>query len=265
MFGKRLKFLNFAGFDIGVDISWFFIAILLSWTLAAGYFPYTTPHLSTVSYIIMGIVGMLALFVSVILHEMGHAIVARSFHLPISRITLFVFGGVAELNQEPPSPKAEFLVAIAGPIVSFIIAAVMYLVTFLGSHWSWPVTVTAVTGYLAFINFVIAAFNLVPAFPLDGGRILRSILWGWKDNLGWATKVTTSLGSAFGFTLIAFGFFFLLTGGIFIGIWWILLGLFLNQAAYMSQRQYVVRKELSSETVQKFMTHDPISVPQALV
>lgn len=261
MFGKRFTLLKFAGFDIGVDISWFFIAILLTWTLAAGYFPYLYKDLTPGTYLIMGLIGMLGLFLSVVLHELGHAAVARRFQLPISRITLFIFGGIAELNREPPSPKAEFFVAIAGPIVSLILSGLFTLLTAIGQHAGWPTALTGVTGYLGFINLIIVIFNLIPAFPLDGGRIFRSFLWWWKGNLGSATMITTRLGTAFGFALIFLGFFAILGGSFFAGLWWILIGLFLNQAAASSRTQYYFRRELYGVPVEKFMTHEPISVP----
>lgn len=260
MFGKPINVLKFAGFRIGVDISWFFIAILLSWTLAAGYFPYYYPHQTGGQYWLMGISGMLGLFVSVILHELGHALVARRFNLPIEQITLFIFGGVAEMKEEPPSPKAEFMVAIAGPIVSAIIALCMYVLYSMGQKLGWPTSVIGVTNYLAWINLVIVIFNLVPAFPLDGGRILRAILWGWKNNLGWATRITTQLGSAFGFALIFLGILSFITGSLFIGLWWMIIGLFLHQAASYSRAQFYVKQELQNDKVEKFMTKNPISV-----
>lgn len=261
MFGKRFHILTFAGFKIGLDISWFFIAILLSWTLAVGYFPAYYHNLSLSTYWVMGILGMLGLFVSVILHELGHAVVARKFDIPISQITLFIFGGVAELKDEPKSPKAEFLVAIAGPIVSVFISIVMMLITRLGEHSGWSPVVTGVTGYLSMINLVIVIFNLIPAFPLDGGRILRAILWWWKNNLSWATKIATGLGSGFGFGLIFLGILAFISGQIFAGLWWMIIGLFLQQAASSTRTQYFVRRELSGERVLRFMTKNPITVP----
>jgi Zn-dependent protease/CBS domain-containing protein len=260
MFGKRFNIMTVAGFKIGIDISWFFIAILLSWTLASGYFPFLYPHLSAGVYWTMGILGMLGLFVSVVLHELGHAVVARHFKLTVSQITLFIFGGVAELRNEPPSPKAEFWVAIAGPIVSVIIALCMFFLTKIGIHLKLPVSITAVTNYLALINIVIVIFNLIPAFPLDGGRVFRAILWGWKKNLGWATSITTHIGSAFGLILIFFGILSFVTGNFFVGLWWVIIGLFLQQAASTSRTQFYVRQELQGEKVLKFMTPTPISV-----
>ena len=260
MFGKRFNFLSFAGIKIGIDVSWFFIAILLTWTLADGYFPHYYPGLSSGVYWIMGVIGMLGLFVCVTLHELGHAFVAKHYKMPISQITLFIFGGVAEIKQEPKTPKIEFLMAIAGPFVSLVLAGILYGVTVIGKHSGWPVPIVAITGYLALINIVLLVFNLVPAFPLDGGRIFRSILWGWKKNLGWATKVASRIGDGFGFVLIFLGILILFTGNFISGFWLIIIGYFIHRAASSSRTQYYIDKELSGETVEKFMTRNPISV-----
>lgn len=262
MFIKRIHLITIAGFKIGIDLSWFFIAILLSWTLAAGYFPILYPKLSSGEYWFMGIIGMLSLFICVILHELGHAVVARHYKLPTSQITLFLFGGVAELQKEPTSPKVEFLMAIAGPIVSFIIAFAMYYLTSLGKGLGWPIVVIGITGYLAFINFALGIFNLIPAFPLDGGRVFRSILWGWKHDLNWATNVATRVGSGFGFALMFLGIIAIIFGRLLGGFWLIIIGWFLHRAALSMRTQFYVGKELQGETVSKFMKTDPICVSQ---
>lgn len=260
MFGKRIDILTLAGIKIGIDISWVFIAILLSWTLAAGYFPFRYPHLSNAMYWLMGVMGMLGLFFCILLHELGHALVAKHFKLPISNITLFLFGGVAEIKKEPTRPKVEFLIAIAGPIVSFVLVIILYALSLLSEHQGWPILITGVTRYLAFINLAIVIFNLIPAFPLDGGRIFRSILWWWKKDFKWATKISTHCGSAFGFILIFLGVFSLIMGNLLAGIWFAILGWFLNRAAASSRNQMVVGKALRSEKVSAFMTQHPITV-----
>jgi Zn-dependent protease/CBS domain-containing protein len=260
MFGRRFNFLTIAGIKIGIDFSWFLIALLLAWSLAAGYFPFYYPNLSLTAYWTMGFAGMLGLFVCVILHELGHAMVAKHFKLPIVQITLFIFGGVAEIKKEPQSPKVEFLMAIAGPIVSVILAGGLYVLTLAGLHLQWPVTVIGVTKYLAIINLVLAIFNLIPAFPLDGGRIFRSILWWVKKDSEWATKIASRVGAGFGMLLIFFGIFSLITGNIIAGVWFVILGLFLQRAAAMSRSQHIITHELHGEKVQKFMTKKPISV-----
>ncbi|MGC2596251.1 MAG: site-2 protease family protein [Rhabdochlamydiaceae bacterium] len=260
MFGRRFNFLTIFGIKIGIEFSWLFIAILLSWTLAAGYFPYYYPQLSLGTYWVMGVVGMLGLFICVILHELGHAMVAKHYKLPISQITLFIFGGVAEIKKEPKTPKVEFLMAIAGPIVSVVLSAGLYGLTLIGRRFGWPIPVVAITAYLALINIILAVFNMIPAFPLDGGRIFRSILWWIKKDEGWATKVATRMGSGFGMILVFLGIFSLITGNFIAGIWFVILGLFLQRAAAASRSQYYISHELQGEKVEKFMTKTPISV-----
>lgn len=264
MFGKRFNLITINGFKIGIDISWFFIAVLLTWSLASGYFPFRYPTLNPATYWFMGLFGMLGLFLCIVLHELGHAIVARHYNLPISQITLFIFGGVAELQKEPTSPKVEFWMAIAGPIVSFVLAFLLYLVTKLGGASHWPTAITGVTGYLALINFILAIFNLIPAFPLDGGRVFRALLWGWKKNLAWATKIASRVGTVFGYSLIFLGIFSFFVGRFLSGFWLIILGWFLQRAASSVQTQYYVGRELEGELVSKFMKRDLIVVPPTL-
>ena len=261
MFGRRFNIMTIAGFKIGIDISWFFIAILLTWTLAVGYFPFIVPKQPEDTYWLMGFIGMLGLFISVILHEMGHAIVARHFGLPTEQITLFIFGGVAEMKEEPTSAKTEFLVAIAGPIVSILIAVCMYFITLLGQMQNWSPIVTGITGYLSFINAVVVLFNLIPAFPLDGGRVFRSLIWWSTNSLSYATKIATRLGGAFGFGFILFGILMIVFGDLIAGMWWMLIGFFLRQASISSREQFFVKSELQGEKVTTFMTKDPLSVP----
>lgn len=260
MFGKRFNIITIAGFKIGIDLSWFIIAILLSWSLAVGFFPLYYPKLSVGTYWIMGILGMIGLFICVILHELGHAIVARHYKLPTSQITLFVFGGVAEIQKEPTSPKVEFLMALAGPLVSFILALGLYFLTLGGKLWGWPIPVIGIISYLALINLILGIFNLIPAFPLDGGRIFRSILWAWKKDLAWATLVATRFGSGFGFALIFLGIFSFIFGNFIGGFWLVILGWFLQRAAASMRTQFYVGKELEGEKVSKFMK-EPISAP----
>jgi Zn-dependent protease/CBS domain-containing protein len=259
MFTKRFNIFSLAGIKIGIDLSWFFIALLLSWTLAAEYFPSYHPNLSPGVYWLMGILGMLGLFICVVLHELGHALVAKHFNLPIEHITLFIFGGVAEIKKEPQGPKVEFLMAIAGPVVSLFLSICMFFLTRLGDQLDWPVPLKGVTGYLAVINLVIVIFNLIPAFPLDGGRIFRAILW-WKKNLGWATKISSRIGSGFGFFLILLGIFSFFTGNFLAGVWFAILGMFLQKAASSAYTQFYIGQGLHGEKVLKFMKKDPIYV-----
>jgi Zn-dependent protease len=248
------------GFEIRLHYSWFFIAVLITWSLAAGLFPATHGGLLRPTYWIMGVAGAAGLFVSILIHELSHALVARRYGLEMKGITLFIFGGVAEMASEPESPRAEFFIAIAGPITSIVIALTLFVVNLGQSVGGWPVPVTGVIGYLAVINAILAAFNLLPAFPLDGGRVLRSILWHLKGDLRRATRVTAKIGAGFGTVLIALGVLGLVTANVIAGIWWILIGMFLRGAAASSYRQVVMQNELRGVPISHFMRRDPVTV-----
>jgi Zn-dependent protease/CBS domain-containing protein len=260
MFGRKIKLFNLLGFQVNIDLSWIIIAVLITWSLADSLFPQYFKNLSRGDYWAMGAFGALGLFVSIVFHEFCHSLVARRFGMEMKGITLFIFGGVAEMGEEPPSAKAEFSMAIAGPLSSIFIGVVFYLVYALGVQSHWPLTVNGVLIYLAFINGLLAVFNLLPAFPLDGGRVLRSILWGIKDNLRWATRISSEIGAAFGILLIVLGVFQFLQGNIIGGFWWFLIGMFLQSAARMSYQQLLVRKALEGEPVRRFMNPNPITV-----
>jgi CBS domain-containing protein len=171
---------------------------------------------------------------------------------------------VAEMGDEPPTAKAEFLMAIVGPLSSIAIGVIFYLIHLYGNSAGWNTPVNGVIYYIAYINGILAVFNLVPAFPLDGGRVLRSILWGVKGNMRWATRVSSAIGSAFGVGLIILGVFEFIRGNLIGGVWMFLIGLFLRSAAQMSYQQLLVRKALEGETVRRFMNTNPVSVQDSL-
>jgi hypothetical protein len=179
-------------------------------------------------------------------------------------ITLFIFGGIAEMPEEPPSPQAELVIAAAGPAASFGIALACGGLVLVGGIDGWPGTAMTVLGYLGYINFALALFNLVPAFPLDGGRILRSVLWGWRKNLRWATRVASGVGSGFGLLLIALGVVAVVSGNFATGLWTFLIGLFVRNAATGSYQQLLLRRALEGEPVSRFMHADPVTVPRAI-
>ncbi|MBZ0113246.1 MAG: site-2 protease family protein [Thermoanaerobaculia bacterium] len=262
MFGRRYELFKLFGIAIRVDLSWFVVLALITWSLANGWFPESHPGLEASTYLWMGLFGALGLFVSVVLHELAHALVARRYGLAINGITLFIFGGVAEMRDEPPSPKVEFRVAIVGPIASILIGAVCFLAAGLGVL---PAVAGPIVEYLATINLVLAAFNLLPAFPLDGGRVLRSVLWGWKGSLRRATRITSAIGAGFGTVLIVLGIVSLLWGQQLIGgLWWVLIGMFLRQAAQASYQQLLLRHALEGEPVSRFMATHVVAVPRSL-
>ena len=183
MFGKKIRIFKLFGFEVSIDFSWIVIAILVAWSLSTGLFPFHYKNLSTQTYWIMGIIGALGLFLSIVIHEFFHSLVARGYGMQMKGITLFIFGGVAEMGEEPPSAKAEFMMAAVGPLASFSLALIFYAVLKTGQAVNIGEPISGVIGYLAMINGILAGFNLLPAFPLDGGRMLRAVLWGAKKNI----------------------------------------------------------------------------------
>ena len=264
MFGQRIKLFRLLGFEVRIDWSWVIIAVLIVWSLSRGVFPSYYKNLSAQAYWWMGIIGAAGLFLSIIAHELSHSLVARKYGIPMKGITLFIFGGVAEMEEEPPSARAEFMMAIAGPLSSILIALVLYGIQAAGKQAGLAAPVTGVVGYLAMINGILAVFNLLPAFPLDGGRVLRSILWGVKKNLRWATYVSSRIGSGFGILLIVLGVIQVFRGNFVGGMWWFLIGMFLQRAAPMSYQQLVTRRALEGEPVRRFMKTDAVTVPPSI-
>lgn len=263
MFGRKIQLFSLFGFKVGIDLSWLFLAVLVTWSLATGLFPYYFKGFSTSAYWWMGVAGALGLFVSIVFHEFCHSLVARHFGLPMKGITLFIFGGVAEMEDEPSSPKVEFLMAIAGPLSSVFLAGVAYVASRLGTSAGWPGAVIGVIRYLAWLNLVLAAFNLIPAFPLDGGRVLRSILWRIKGNLRWSTRIASAFGSGFGLLLIVLGVVDFIGGAFVTGVWYFLIGMFIRSASAMSYQQLLTRSALAGEQVDRFMQDQPVVVSAA--
>jgi len=246
-----LQVLRVAGIPVRVDASWLLVFGLIAWSLAAGYFPQVLPGSNAATAWVQGVVAALLLFVSVFLHELSHALVAREHDVPVSGIRLHVFGGVSELEAEPPTPRAELLIAIVGPLTSFVIAGLCFG---LGRAVTGPPWVAALTGYLAGVNFLIGVFNLAPGFPLDGGRLLRAMLWWASGRQEWATLWASRAGSAFAFFLIGIGLLRALRGEIIGGLWFAFIGLFLHQAARASRQLSVIRQRLEPLRVAEVMS-----------
>lgn len=264
MFGKKFRIFTLLGFEVNIDASWLIIAVLIVWSLAVGYFPYQTPGLSRAVYWWMAVAGAVGLFASIIVHEFSHSLVARREGIPMKGITLFIFGGVAEMDAEPPTAGAEFRMAIAGPVMSVLVGILCYGVYLTGAQWSWPIAILAIFSYLAFINIVLAIFNMLPAFPLDGGRVLRGYLWNRSGNLPRSTRTVSRIGAGFGTAFMALGVLSFLLGNLIGGIWWFLIGMFLRGASQMSYRQLQIRRALEGEPVARFMRRDPVIVPSSV-
>jgi Zn-dependent protease/CBS domain-containing protein len=270
MFGHRWRLFRMLGIPICVDDSWLIILALLTLSLARGFpgllhqfFPHAA-NLSPLEYGLMGLVTALGFFGCILLHELGHAVVARGRGMPIRGITLFLFGGVAEIGDEPPSPKCELLVAVAGPAVSLVLSLGFGLLALVGYQAGWPHPFVIVVGYLAAINAIVLAFNLVPAFPLDGGRVLRALIWGATEDLRRATFWASRAGVAFAWFLVLTGFLRWFAGDWIGGIWSVLIGTFLNNASQGSYQHVLVRQALRGERVGRFMDPNPILVPASI-
>ena len=261
MFGKQITLFRLFGFKVKVDMSWLILAFLVIWSLATGIFPYYFPGLSETAYWWMGIAGAIGLFLSIITHELFHSLFARRFGLPMKGITLFIFGGVAEMDEEAPSPKAEFYMSIIGPIVSIILGGIFYGIYRWGYDSIFPKSISAIFYYLSIINVMLAGFNILPAFPLDGGRVLRAIIWHVKGDLQSATRIATTVSNIFAYIIIAFGIISILSGNFIGGIWYVVIGIFLKNASQMSYRSTIIRKALEGESVERFVNRNPVTVP----
>jgi Zn-dependent protease len=204
------------GIPIDLDYSWFLIAALITWILAVNYYPAEFKGGTSAEYWLMGAVTAVLFFGSIVVHELAHSWVALRYKIPVQRITLFIFGGVSQIAGEPPSASAEFLIAVVGPLTSLALAAIFFLLERL--LVSAPPAL-AVAKYLALINGLLGLFNLIPAFPLDGGRIFRAIVWGMNKNFRRATLIAASTGRFFGFLLIIAGVWQALRGNVINGLW----------------------------------------------
>ncbi|HEX2941151.1 MAG TPA: site-2 protease family protein [Rhodopila sp.] len=260
----RFRLFSLFGFDVAVDASWLLLAILIAWTLAAAVFPSLIHGLTPgVAWTMAGITtaGIMA---SIVLHEAAHSLVARRYGIVIRGITLFIFGGVAEMTVEPKRPRDELLMAVAGPAASLALALILFLLFAMVAAAGGPVTVGGVLWYLAQINYIIALFNLVPAFPLDGGRMLRAILWAWRGDFDRATRIAANAGNLFATFLIVLGLVSVLLGDFIGGIWRFLLGMFLWNAASAAYGETITRRLLGGLSVARVMTADPVSAPPSI-
>jgi Zn-dependent protease len=241
------------GIPIALDYSWFLIFALLTWTLAVGYYPVEFKNWPVAQYWFMGAMTALMLFVSVLLHELGHSVVAMHYKVPVRSITLFIFGGVSQIGAEPPSATAGFWISLIGPIVSFALAGLFFLILpFLKGVPSLLILLK----YLVYINLALGVFNLIPGFPLDGGGVLRAIVWGSTRNRGRATLIAANVGRVFAFLFIIFGVWQMIGGNFFNGLWIAFIGWFLESAATSQVQQQTLKGLLSGHRVSEAMRRD---------
>jgi len=253
--------LSVAGIRISIDYSWFVIFLLVAWSVTS-WFGQQLPDAGAVTIWGLSLTAALLLFVSVLLHELSHSFVARFKGIPVERITLFIFGGVSHLGREPDSPMDEVQIAVAGPVASFAISAACFAFFLLLAVLEMP-GLSSLLLYLAFINLALGIFNLVPAFPLDGGRVLRAWIWQQTGSFTRASVIAARTGRVLAFGLMGMGVLVVLTGSI-AGLWWVLIGLFLNQAASSTAERALLREALSGTPVRRIMSISVITLsPEA--
>ncbi len=255
---------SFLGFEVRIDLSWFIIFFLVFWSLASGVFPSEYPDLSRQTHLLMGLVGTLLFFVSLLVHELSHALVSRSKGIPVEGITLFVFGGIARAQREPDSPRDEILIAGIGPVTSCLLAALFWVLGVLAAGAGLGDPYIGVARYLAFINLVLAIFNVMPGFPLDGGRVFRAVVWSATGSRTKATRWATAGGRIFGLLLIVLGAAQALAGAPVSGLWLVFIGWFLRTLAGASLSQHVLQELLGGFVAADVMTRDPSVVDAGL-
>jgi Zn-dependent protease/predicted transcriptional regulator len=249
------------GIRIGADYSWLLIFALFTWILGSSYYPAEFKTWSPLLCYCMGAVTAIVLFASVLLHELGHSAVALRFRVPVRSITLFLFGGVSQIEGEPPSAMAEFQIAIAGPLVSLALAALFFFVQPLVAGYQ---PLWGLAKYLAYANFGLALFNLIPGYPLDGGRVFRAIVWAATKNLSRATMIAANTGRLFGFLFIFAGVWSMFNGNFGGGLWIAFIGWFLDNAASAQVKQVSLQGALAGHTVSQAMSSHCVTVPADL-
>ena len=264
MFSNATRLFNLGGFEIKLDPSWFLIAGLITWTLATQYFPVTLPGETSAIYVVLAVIAMLGFFGSLLLHELAHSVVARRFGVRIKAITLFLFGGVAELENEPPTAMSELWIAAAGPAMSIALGFGFWVLSGMSQAIGIPAPLTMVLVYLATINVILAILNMVPAFPMDGGRVLRAYLWHRNGDVLEATKTASRLGVIFGYTLMALGVLAVFQGGTGSGFWYILIGFFVLGAAKSAYQNQLMQSTFAGKPVSAVMIGNPIVVSPEL-
>jgi Zn-dependent protease len=256
MFSGGIPIGRFFGIAVKLHWSWFIIFFLITWMLATDYFPSVKEYQdwSTATRWVIGFVTSILFFSSVLAHELAHSLVAKSAGLKVTAITLFIFGGVSQLTEEPKSPGEEFRMAVAGPGTSLVIGGACWGIFFATRHSVSPLT--GITFWLGYINVALAAFNMIPGFPLDGGRVLRSILWWRSQNLRSATRIASVVGRGIGYLFIFGGIALIFTPYWSNGLWLALIGLILENAAVGSYRQVAIQDILRGHKVSEVMTRD---------
>ncbi len=262
MGGKGITFGRIWGITLRLNPSWFIIFVLITWALTGSYFPGQYPAWSLTGKIAAGVITSLLFFTSVLLHELMHSFVAQREGTEVKSITLFIFGGVSEISGEPKTANDEFWMAIAGPLTSLVLGGILMAAWAVLRHDTGGAGqfIAAVSYWLGLINLSLGAFNLIPGFPLDGGRVFRSILWGKSGDLRAATRTASLVGRLIAYIFIFIGIFLFFSGNWLNGVWLVIIGWFLDNAASGSYRQARLNDLLKGHKVSEAMLGDCVSV-----
>lgn len=260
---KAFRLTTLFGVQVRIDFSWFIVFGLVLWTLSAGYYPRTFPYQAPITYWLMGLASALLLFSSVLAHELSHALTARRYGINVRRITLFIFGGVAEIPEEPSEAKTELKIALAGPLCSVALAVLFWITSLALTSLGADAIYTRTFDYLASANLMLVIFNMIPGFPLDGGRVLRAYLWHRRRDIKSATKTATRIGEIAGVLFIILGLLQILSQSLIGGIWMIFIGMFLRQTSATAYRMTVMKEGLRGLKVAQLMNASPVTIDAA--
>jgi Zn-dependent protease len=258
--GRSFQIAKIFGIPFRLDFSWFLIFIFVTLMLSMSFFPDSFKGWHSAYYWIVGIATSLLFFASVIIHELAHSIVSKRTGIPVKSITLFLFGGIAQIGKEATQPKTDLVISIVGPVSSVLLAGIFYGIAYLFNDRN--VYLFALTSYLAYVNLLLAAFNMIPGFPLDGGRVLRAVIWLATGNFLRATKIATTAGYVISIAIIVAGVLIFFVWGYFDGLWLIFIGLFLNSSARATYQQTILRENLKGYTAQDVISRDLPRIPR---
>ena len=250
--------------EIQLHISWIIIFTLISFSMASGFLPANYPDLQLYLYWVFGAGIAVFMLLSVMLHELSHSLVSKKLGIDVKTITLFIFGGIAQMDEEPDNPIKELKIAIAGPAMSIFLFVVFSVLAYLANMMGSSNIVQGALSYVGSINLILALFNLVPAFPMDGGRVLRAIIWHIKGDLTFATRIASSMGDMFGYFLIFLGLYWAFSGDVVNGIWFVFIGWFIKNLSESSYQNMLMNDMFTKIHIREFMTEDVVSIERSI-
>jgi Zn-dependent protease len=251
------------GIDIELHFSWAVIFALITFMMASSFFPQNYPELEPVMAVFLGSVIALLMLASILLHELSHSLVSKSLGIDVKKITLFIFGGIAQMQKEPDDPIKELKISLAGPLMSILLYIVLLIISMMMRYLGVNEAYIVPLSYVSNLNLILALFNMVPAFPMDGGRVLRALIWHFSGSLKNATQIASSMGGMFGYFLMFLGFYWIFTGNVINGVWFLFIGWFIRQLSESSYQNMLMTDLFKDIKVREFMSDKVITVPAA--